>query len=101
MADKTEISEPTLVQLQDIGKVSEIVCGDSHTVVRSQDSDKVYGWGRGFSLDKTVDVSRFRPKELAKIETLHRFLVPPLSAGSQESSASQTQNGRKSYELAS
>ena len=70
------IDTPKLVQTSDIGRVSEVVCGDSSTVARSLDDNKVYGWGRGHSVDRNLDVSRFKPKELASIETLHKFLVP-------------------------
>ena len=61
-----------------MGKVSEVVCGDSSTVVRSHSGndanpssggDKVYGWGRGYSIERATDVSRFKPKELSAIET--------------------------------
>ncbi len=64
-------------------KIFEIVCGDSSTVVKSRgktaDSDcddKIFGWGRGYSLERSLDVSRFKPKQLSAIETQHRFLVP-------------------------
>ena len=59
------VHSPTLVtNLQPHG-VSELVCGDSCTIVRLDSADKVFGWGRGFSLERQIDVSRFKPKELA------------------------------------
>ena len=71
------IDKPTLVHNATplIGKIHEIVCGDSSTVVRSDDGDKVYAWGRGYSEERQIEVSRFRPKELSSIETQHRFLL--------------------------
>ena len=70
------VDRPTLVQTNEIGRVAEIVCGDSTTIVKAMDSDKVFGWGRGYSLERSIDISRFKPKELSTIETLHRFLIP-------------------------
>ena len=40
------------------------------------DNGKVYGWGRGYSTERKLDISRFKPKELVSLETYHRFLIP-------------------------
>ena len=72
------VCRPTLVQTSEIGRVAEIVCGDSSTVVKALDSGKVYGWGRGYSAERKLDISRFKPKELSSMETYHRFLIPML-----------------------
>ena len=72
------ICRPTLVQTNEIGRVAEIVCGDSSTVVKAMDSGKVFGWGRGYSDERKLDISRFKPKELSSMEIYHRFLIPML-----------------------
>ena len=72
------VCRPTLVQTSEIGRVAEIVCGDSSTVVKAMDSSKDYGWGRGYSAERKLDISRFKPKELSSMETYHRFLIPML-----------------------
>ena len=72
---KDIVEKPTQVLNHEIGHVVDLICGDSSTCVRSMEGDKVYGWGRGYSIEKQMDVSRFKPKELTKIETLHRFLI--------------------------
>lgn len=74
------VHRPTLVPSSEIGKVTEIVCADSSTIVRSADCGRIYAWGRGHSIERDLDVSRFKPKELSMIETQHRFLVPPITS---------------------
>lgn len=86
------INRPTLVQTSEIGKVGEIVCGDSTTIVKAMYSDKVYGWGRGHSIERNLDISRFKPKELSSIETLHRFLIPTLQEVFSRPNAQLSQN---------
>jgi len=56
--------------------VAEIVCGDSTTIAKAMDSKKVFGWGRGYSTERKLDISRFKPKELSFVQTQHRFLIP-------------------------
>lgn len=70
--------KPTLVKMEEMGRITEIVCADSSTVIRTVDPDRIYGWGRGFSHERQLDISRFKPKELASIETQHRFLLGPV-----------------------
>ena len=36
---------------------------------------KLYGWGRGFSSERGIDVSRSRPSMIERIEKRHCFLV--------------------------
>ena len=47
---KFVVYEPTLVQsvAELAGQVTEIVCADSSTIIRSLKYGKVFGWGRGF-----------------------------------------------------
>jgi len=69
---KAVYDTPTMVHeagSEEIGRIAEIVCADSSTVVRSLDSDRIYGWGRGYSIERRLDISRFKPKELSSIET--------------------------------
>ena len=74
----TIFSKPTPVVIKEMGRIKEIVCADSSTIVRSMDTDRVFGWGRGFSIERQLDISRFKPKEMASIETFHRFLLGPI-----------------------
>ena len=36
----------------------------------------LYAWGRGFSQERKVDVSRFKPKSIDSLENTHAFLIP-------------------------
>ena len=67
------------MQESEISQIAEIVCADSSTIIRTLEGDKIFGWGRGYSLERNLDISRFKPKELSSIETQHRFLLPALS----------------------
>lgn len=66
---KSIFDKPTPVQEAEISKIAEIACGDSSTIVRARKGEKIYGWGRGFSLERNLDISRFKPKELLSVET--------------------------------
>ena len=66
------VAEPTLVETP---TVQSLVCGDSSTIIQTEDGE-VYAWGRGSSRERSVDVSRFKPKLLDSIETDHTFLIP-------------------------
>ena len=69
------VSKPTHVrQLASGEAISTVTCGDSTCVVQST-SGKLYGWGRGFSQERGIDVSRSRPSIIERIEKRHCFLV--------------------------
>ena len=51
------------------------MCGDSSTIIQTEGGE-VYAWGRGFSKERKVDVSRFKPKMLDSLELHHAFLLP-------------------------
>ena len=51
------------------------MCGDSSTIIQTEGGE-IYAWGRGFSKERKVDVSRFKPKKLDSLELHHAFLLP-------------------------
>ena len=85
-SSKIEHPEPILIKALMSERITNICVGESNCVIVTQ-SNKVFGWGRGFSnlaSDSQCEVISYLPSQLSSVETYSQYLIDPESKEGRE-----------------